>query len=110
MTSAYESGHAPPILVKHRLRIAREYAELEQEELATLIGVSRKTVGNAETGRVQPRRITLNAWALACGVPVSWIENGGAEQPPPPDRDDATAKGRGRRGNAPTPDLRIKSP
>lgn len=76
MTSAYESGSAPPILLRHRLRIAREYADLEQDELANIIGVSRNTIGNSEKGRVQPRRITLNAWALACGVPVSWLITG----------------------------------
>jgi transcriptional regulator with XRE-family HTH domain len=82
MTSAYESGQVPPIEVRHRLRISREFAGLEQEELADQIGVSRTTIGNAETGRVKPRKITLNAWAYACGVPVSWIESGG-EAPPP---------------------------
>lgn len=76
MTTAYESGNVPEILVHHRLRIAREYAGLEQEELAQRIGVSRNTVGNAEKGRGKQRKITLNAWALACGVPVSWIETG----------------------------------
>lgn len=79
MTTAYDSGNVPPIEVRHRLRIAREYAELEQDELAELIGVSRNTIGNAEKGRVQPRRITLNAWALACGVPVSWLIAGGEQ-------------------------------
>jgi transcriptional regulator with XRE-family HTH domain len=83
MTTAYESGTEPPILVHHRLRIAREYAGLEQEELARLIGISRTTVGNAEKARVKPRRITLNAWALACGVPVGWIINGPGEPLPP---------------------------
>jgi transcriptional regulator with XRE-family HTH domain len=73
MTSAYESGNVPPILVRHRLRIAREYAGLEQDELAERIGVSRNTIINAEKGHREPRRITFNAWALATGVPVSWL-------------------------------------
>jgi transcriptional regulator with XRE-family HTH domain len=73
MTTAYEMGKVPPILVHHRLRIAREFAGLEQEQLAELIGVSRNTISNAENGRRKPRRITLNAWALATGVPVSWF-------------------------------------
>lgn len=34
MTSAYETGQVPPIQVHHRLRIAREWAGLEQGELA----------------------------------------------------------------------------
>ena len=76
MTTAYESGNVPQIEVRHRLRIAREYAGLEQSELADLIGVSRNTVGNAEKGRGEPRRIMINAWALACGVPASWILTG----------------------------------
>lgn len=85
MTTVYESGREPQILVHHRLRIAREFAGLEQEQLAARIGVSRNTVGNTEKGRVKPRKITLNAWALACGVPVSWIENGTDAKKNPPD-------------------------
>lgn len=69
----YESGKIPPITLRHRLRIAREDAGLEQEELAAMIGVSRNTVGNAERGSVRPRRIVVNAWGLACGVKVSWL-------------------------------------
>lgn len=73
MTSAYEQGTVPPIEVKHRLRIAREYAGLDQEQLAARSGIARATISNAETGHGTPRRTTLNAWALATGVPVSWI-------------------------------------
>jgi transcriptional regulator with XRE-family HTH domain len=94
MTSAYETGNVPEIQVKHRLRIAREFAELEQDQLAERIGVSRSTIGNAERGIVKPRKITINAWALACGVPASWIESG----TPPEDRP------------GPTPGLGIISP
>lgn len=82
-TSAYESGNVPPVLLRHRLRIAREFAGYEQEELAELIGVARNTVGNAELGRVKPRRITLRAWAFHCAVPLSWIEGGDALPHPP---------------------------
>lgn len=78
MTSAYESGKIPEIQVHHRLRIAREWAGLEQSELADLIGISRQSVSKAESGKTEPRRITLNAWALATGVPVSWLRNGEA--------------------------------
>jgi transcriptional regulator with XRE-family HTH domain len=84
MTTAYESGTVPPVLVRHRLRIAREYAGFEQDELAELIGVSRNTISNAEKGKVEPRRITLNAWALACEVPVSWLKHGDDQPPPDP--------------------------
>ncbi|OZF00870.1 DNA-binding protein [Rhodococcus sp. 15-1154-1] len=83
MTTAYESGKVPEIQVHHRLRIAREAVELEQSELADRMGVSRNTIGNAEKGRTRPRKILLNAWALACGVPVGWLETGNAESPRP---------------------------
>lgn len=76
MTTAYESGRVPEISIRHRLRIAREEAGMEQAELAEAIGVSRTTVSNAEKGRVDPRKITINAWALATGVPATWLETG----------------------------------
>lgn len=76
MTVAFDQGFCPPIEVRHRLRIAREYAGYDQDQLAETIGVSRNTVGNAEKGRVAARKIVINAWAMACGVPVSWILTG----------------------------------
>lgn len=62
MTSAYETGQVPQIQVHHRLRIAREWANLEQAELAERMGISRTSVSAAEKGHTSPRRITLNAW------------------------------------------------
>ena len=76
MTSAYESGTIPPIELKHRLRIAREYAGMEQGDLAEAMGVTRSTISNAETGKGHPQRTTINLWALACGVPASWLKTG----------------------------------
>ncbi len=90
MTSAYESGKVLPILMRHRLRISREEAGLDQEQLAAEIGVARRTIINAETGTVQqPRRILLKAWALACGVRLSWLltGEGGIVTPPPSNGD-----------------------
>jgi DNA-binding XRE family transcriptional regulator len=84
MTSAYEAGAVPKIEVRHRLRIAREFAGLDQEALATRSGIARATISNAENGQGTPRRTTLNAWALACGVPVSWIITGDGSAGKPP--------------------------
>jgi transcriptional regulator with XRE-family HTH domain len=78
MTSAYEAGRVPRITLHHRLRIAREAARLEQGQLAMRMGVSRNSVSNAESGKHVPRKILVNAWALATGVPVSWLETGNA--------------------------------
>lgn len=79
-SSVYEAGDIPPIELRHRLRIAREWANLDQSQLAALMDVTRSTVSNAENCRTTPHRATVNAWALACGVPVSWLRTG--EQPP----------------------------
>lgn len=76
MTSAYEQGARPKIEVKHRLRIAREFAGLDQEELASRSGITQATISNAENGRGTPRRTTINVWALACGVAADWIRTG----------------------------------
>ncbi|MGW0052090.1 helix-turn-helix transcriptional regulator [Nocardia nova] len=76
MTSAYEVGRIPEITLAHRLRIARETAGLDQGQLAELMGVSRNSVGNAESGKHTPRKILINAWALATGVPAYWLETG----------------------------------
>jgi DNA-binding XRE family transcriptional regulator len=76
MTTALNEGRVPPIEMRHRLRIAREFAGYERDQLAELIAVSRNTIANAETGRSAPRRIMVNAWAMACGVPVGWILTG----------------------------------
>lgn len=76
MTSAYDQGQIPDFQMRHRLQLAREYAGLSRGELAERMEISRNSVINAETGRTTPRKLMLNAWALACGVPVSWIITG----------------------------------
>ena len=76
MTSAYDQGRVPDFEMRHRLQLARESAGLRRDELAARMEVSRNSIINAETGRTTPRKLMLNAWALACGVPVSWIITG----------------------------------
>lgn len=68
----------PEWTVGDRLRKARGVAGLTTSELADRIGVSKATVTNAESGRHRARRITLNAWAMATGVSVRWLETGQA--------------------------------
>lgn len=101
MTTAYNGGRVPEITLQHRLRIAREAAGLEQNELADRIGCSRGTIGNAEHGRTGVKKILLNAWAMATGVPVTWLETGEAPDEGPDDPDGAEIP--------PTSGLRIRS-
>ena len=86
MTTAYNQGKVPAFEMRHRLARAREVAGYSRAELADAIDVSRNTITNAETGKTTPRKLMLNIWALACGVPVDWLitgidPNGGDDDP-----------------------------
>ncbi|WP_313673304.1 helix-turn-helix transcriptional regulator [Mycolicibacterium sp.] len=86
MTTAFDQGQIPSFEMRHRLQLAREYAGLSRSQLANRMEISRNSVLNGETGRTVPRKIVLNAWAMACGVPVSWLLTGEppADHPGPP--------------------------
>ena len=49
---------------------------MEQGELADAMGISRNTVSAAEKGKNMPRKIVINAWALATGFDAEWLRNG----------------------------------
>lgn len=68
----------PEFDLADRLRKAREWADLDQTELATRMGVSRGTISNNELGKTEPRLIVIRAWALATGVPIEWLMTGRA--------------------------------
>lgn len=56
-----------------RLRKARDYADLEQDDLATELGVSREAVSKWERGARPISRGYVKVWALRCGVPFDWL-------------------------------------
>ena len=60
------TGAVPQITLAHRLRIAREFAGLDQSELADRAEIGRTTVVNYELGYRTPRRLYLRAiWLVA---------------------------------------------
>jgi len=59
-----------------RLRKARTLTGLSTRQFAERVGISPKSVNNYEGDAVEPRKIVMNAWALATGVPVEWLERG----------------------------------
>lgn len=70
-------GVIPVFTEADRMRKARELTGLDRAQFADLVGVSAKTVLNYETGattRVKP--LVRRAWAMATGVPASWLETG----------------------------------
>lgn len=75
--STQTQARIPEIGLSDRLRLARvKMTGLSTREFAELIGVSQKTINNAESGTHQVRKIVLNAWSLATGVPVCWLKDG----------------------------------
>lgn len=64
----------PQFTVHDRLRKAREFAGLEQGELADLLEVARSTVSNYETGATtRLKSYVLRRWAELCNVDYEWI-------------------------------------
>lgn len=59
-----------------RLRKARELTGMTTRQFAEHIGVSQKTISDAENDKRQMRKLLLNAWALGSGVPAMWLESG----------------------------------
>lgn len=75
----------PKFDLNDRLRKARETADLDQAQLAELIGVSRNSVSAAERGASKPRKPVLIAWAFATRVPFEWLTTGQINENPDPD-------------------------
>lgn len=101
------TGGVPQFTIGDRLRKSRETTGMDQGQFAEHIGVSRGTVSNYERDAGEhPRPIVLKAWAMATGVPLSWIETGVIDiNPTPPDGGEALreltkSKARGRQRHA----------
>lgn len=62
-----------------RIRAARAYAGLKQDELAERLGVDTNTIKRREGGTQHPKRGELLAIAAITGVPVSFMEHGFGE-------------------------------
>jgi len=62
-----------------RIRAARAYADLTQEQLADELGVDVQTIKRREAGRQEPKRGELLAIAAICRVPMAFMEHGFGE-------------------------------
>ena len=67
-----------------RLHKALRVGNITVAQMAAELGVHRNTVGNYLRGTTPPDRRTLITWALACGVPFTWLA-GTQQTPPSPD-------------------------
>ncbi len=83
MTAVSQRGVIPEWTVGDRLKKARALTGMTTRDFAEHIGTSQKTVTDAEGDkRGVPRKMLLNAWSLATGVPVEWLLTGTAANGP----------------------------
>lgn len=89
MSNIQESTRVPEFTFGDRLRKAREHAGVSTDEMAVVIDVSGRTIGNYENDRTPVRGPVVKAWAMRTGVPVEWLltgrvttqdDDGGSEQ------------------------------
>lgn len=66
-------GAVPQWTLADHLRKAREFAGLQQAELALRIGISRASIVNYESGHTRPAPPVLFAWAWGTGVSYHWL-------------------------------------
>jgi len=66
----------PPITIGTRLRVAREWRDMDQAQIAEGLGLTRQTVSNYERGYTLPGKLVINAWAVICDVDVDWLRTG----------------------------------
>lgn len=105
MSISPQPGVVPQWTIGDRLRKARSLTGLTTHQFADEIGVSQKTISDAECDkRGVPRKILLNAYAMRTGVPVAWLLDGEV----PRDNTPPTS-GHARTGvwNQPTPALSL---
>ncbi|MEJ4103005.1 helix-turn-helix transcriptional regulator [Corynebacterium mastitidis] len=88
-TSLHIAGVVPRFDFSDRVRKAREYAGLTQQDLADAAGIGRATITRIEQGKTVPRRPTIVSLALATGVDQIWLETG--ETPANPEGDGGNA-------------------
>jgi transcriptional regulator with XRE-family HTH domain len=65
------------------MALALEAAGVSVEDMADTLGVHRNTVHNYMGGRTHPRKLVLQAWAVRCGVPYTWLVTGETAPPRP---------------------------
>jgi transcriptional regulator with XRE-family HTH domain len=74
----YSAYGAPKWDLSDRLNKALRHSGKSTQQMADELGVHRNTISNYTSGRKQPDRRTILAWAVATGVPVVWLETGEA--------------------------------
>lgn len=72
-----ETATIPDWPLSYRVRRAIEVGDVEMEDVAAALGVTKNTIYNYIAGNRRPRRAALTVIASMTGVPLWWLE--GAE-------------------------------
>lgn len=75
-TFLHSVGAVPAWTVGDRVRKARDYAGMNQGDLAEATGMARSGLARIEQGGSTPRRSSLRLIALATGVDLYWLKTG----------------------------------
>jgi transcriptional regulator with XRE-family HTH domain len=67
---------APTWDLTDRMRKAMQHAGLDARQMADYLGVSRNSVHNWLSGRIEPSTQTLRLWAMRTGVNYDWLRDG----------------------------------
>lgn len=83
MTQVIE--RVPQFDLADRLRKALRESQVDVQDMAAYLGVSRTSVSNWINGRIKPSLQTQRLWAMRCGVSFEWVRDGDvAAHPGPP--------------------------
>jgi transcriptional regulator with XRE-family HTH domain len=74
--SEMQQEAAPEWDVADRMRKSLRHADIDVQEMADYLGMSRTSVSAWINGRYTPSVRTLRLWALRCGVPYEWLTEG----------------------------------
>ena len=67
------AGDVPEWDLADRMRKALRTAGVGPQEMADYLGVSRQSVGNWISGRVEPSFQTVRLWSIRTGVDLEWV-------------------------------------
>lgn len=80
MTQATTPERVPQFDLADRMRKALREANIDVQDMAAYLGVSRTSVSSWINGRIRPSTQTQRLWALRCGVPYEWLSRGSTSQ------------------------------
>ena len=72
----------PVFTLGDRLRKARDVTGMSQQQMATSLGIGRRSVSRYEDGDQEPKRGVVMAWSMVTGVPYRWLAEGVSDTDP----------------------------